>query len=407
MALWLSWYVTLAWDTAAQRETFYLLFASVGLVLLYMGPTFGPRAGAWATFAGAFLVTTLLFGKPTAIAYVAVGALTVWLARESPETRRQRLKMALWGAGAGVAMFALLLAAFGSFRWYFFWCVVMPYRQNAYLFRIDWRWLFLTANPVARTEAFVPIVAGVAAIVARLIPLRALGLVFLPAMLFTGACLQARGLVYQFTPATAAVLVLLLVAITEVGRAPCIAARYRPIFAGLGITYACLQCFDQIHKSPYLRRENDPSGPAPANREPFAPQERAIGRWLKERTQPNDRVFLYHGNAHVALLEAGRLTASPFFHTLWLDPVSLLGMSVVKPDAPHLAALEEMAKETRARACEEVQKNDPAAVGSTEMNFVFDMCPPLKQRLASSYDRSEFGGYTVYLKRDSAGGGAR
>ncbi len=396
MAIWLSWYLTLGWDTAAQRETFYMLFGSVGLVLLYAGAQYSPKASAVATFVGAFLVTILPFGKPTGVAYVFIGALTVLLADESAATRATRLKMALYGAAAAVATFAVLLAAFGSFRWYFFWCVVMPYRGNAYIFRLDWRWLFLTANPTERRDAFVAIVAGVAAIVARLVPRRALGLALLPALIFTGACLQARGYIYQFMPTNAAELVLLLVVLTELGKARVLPARYRPILAGVALWFAAVQAFDHASTSPFLY--STVSAPTSV----FCPAERKVGELVKARTKPSDRVFVYGGNGHVLLLAAERLTASPFIHPFWLDPVSMIPQSFVKPDAAHLIALEDMVRQTRARTCEAVQANEPASVVSDNMDVVFQICPPLKGLLAASYDLVSTDGFSVYFKRPDA-----
>jgi|HubBroStandDraft_1064217.scaffolds.fasta_scaffold113223_1 hypothetical protein len=269
----------------------------------------------------------------------------------------------------------------------------MPYRGNAYIFRLDWLGLFLTANPAERRDAFAAIVAGVATIVARLVPRQALGLALLPALLFTCACLQARGYIYQFMPTNAAELVLLLVVLTELGKAPVLPARYRPVLGGLGLWLAALQCFDRISTSPYLYA-TDPPPPRV-----FCPTERKVGLLVKERTKPDDRVFVYHGNGHVLLLAAERLTASPFFHPFWLDPVSLIPQSFVKPDAAHRVALEDMVRQTRARACEAIQSNVPAAVLSDDMDVVFRVCPPLKGILAASYDMVGADGFSVYFKR--------
>jgi hypothetical protein len=192
-ALWLAWYLSLVWEVTCEREAFYSLVGSVGMVAIFASSR-GPRRWAPAVLGlGAFLVTMQVFGKPTGVVYAAMGALIVLLPDNTASaSRRIRWRTFMLGAGACFAVAVLLLLAFGSLRGYPFWCIHIPYVGNNFLFRIDWHRLVFVDWQPERAMAVVSLIAGTVAIACGWLPLRALGFVLTPLLLFLGACLQGR-----------------------------------------------------------------------------------------------------------------------------------------------------------------------------------------------------------------------
>jgi len=122
VGVWLSYYLILAWGVTTNRESFYAVVGSAGMVALYVSGTFPRRTGAILAFAGGFVLMSMCFSKPTGVIYPCTGALAL-LVRE-PETlvtRGLRIRSALYGAGACVVGVVLALLLFGSISGYFFW----------------------------------------------------------------------------------------------------------------------------------------------------------------------------------------------------------------------------------------------------------------------------------------------
>jgi hypothetical protein len=67
--IWISWYFHLSWTETTEREAFYSLFGSLGLVLLYVSYDWTKARAPLAVFAGGFLTTTQVFGKATGVVY--------------------------------------------------------------------------------------------------------------------------------------------------------------------------------------------------------------------------------------------------------------------------------------------------------------------------------------------------
>ena len=403
-AIWLSQYLCNGWEATTERETYYALFGSVGMVLLYVSATWqNDRRAAIGTFIGAFLVCSQVFGKPTGIGYVLLGGLSVLLTdANTARTRRVRMRMFAMGALAcGVAvLFALLM--WGSIRGYFFWCFKIPWLGNRFLFGVSWTRLLFSEWDAIRLMALTFLFVGVAAIVTGILPKRALGLALAPALFWFGACLQARGYIYQAIPAVAASYALALAILSGLWQ-DCTRPRWanrRGVLAGLAMVFAGQTCIDNYHKSPY-RWRGDPAE-WKARPHEFAALEQQVGRYLEEHTQPDDRVFAYSAgeNAHVVLFYARRRTASPFFHSFWLDPVGLLPQSKIQPGPKDLAALEVMQSEIREVACGAVQENPPAAMAFNLLPQVFKVCPNVEKLIQTHYDEATtIGDYHIYKRK--------
>jgi hypothetical protein len=401
--VWLAWYLTLDWSVTTERETYYALFGSLGMILLYTSGSFSARWAAVAAFAGGLLVTSQVFGKPTGAAYLGLGAWCLaFKDAEGRTSRRHRLKMAAAGAGACVLLVLVALLISGSIRDYVLWCFTIPYRGNMFLFRVDWlRLLFVHWDPF-RLMAVLSLVGGGAAVAAGLLPRKAIPLVCTPMVLFLGACLQGRGYLYQVTPTAAATNVLMLAALASLWRGSSLLrwSSQRGVLAAGALVFVTYYFFDGIQKSPFEWNGKEAGWTEPAHQ--FGIDEKKVGAFIKENTHPDDYVFAYSAgeNAHVVLLHAERRTASTFLHSFWLDPIGLLPQSEEQPNDEQRAALESLQNRIRERACGAVQARQPAAMAFNLLEQVFKVCPNVKGMLETQYVRAAtFGAYGVYLRK--------
>jgi hypothetical protein len=405
-AVWLSWYFTFGWEGTTQREAFYSIFGSVGMVLLFVSSDFDPRRAAIAEFLGAFLVTTQVFGKPTGVLYFAAGALCVLLPNAGASlTWRKRARILLVGSAACALAVVFLLAISGSFSGYVHWCVRTPYRSNRFLWGTDWHRLFLTVywERFSRIAAGA-FVAGAAAIGVGLLPPRAVGFVVLPPLTFLSACLQARGFDYHIIPMVASAHVVLLVILTRLWKlddareAPG-ERRERGVVAALALSFAGYYAFCNMQEA-RPRWGGDPNTwDAPEHES--AEDEKKAGLYIKAHTEPDDFVFAYvAANAHVVLLSAERRTASPTYLVYWLDPVSLLPRSEVKPTAAEMTALVALQTDNRKDACASVLRHQPAAMAFDSLDMAYAVCPDVRSMLANDFGPpTTFGPIRVYLRK--------
>lgn len=411
--LWMAWYSTLPWDVTTEREVYYALFGSLGMVLLFVSRDYSRRAATTAIFIGALLVTSQAFGKPTGVMYPAVGSLCVLL-QDSKGSTTLRLRCQAFAAGvAACAVIVLLaMAVWGSFRGYWLWCVTIPYVQNRFLWRGDWfRLLLVTFDPIRQT-AVMSLVAGVASIACGLLPARALAFALLPLVAFMGFCLQGRGLAYQEVPVEVGGMVLALVFMSAVWPRHGSSAwlGWRGLLAMFFMTAFAYHAFENIEGSPY-RWSGDPTHWAAPCSHRFGDTEREVGLYIKAHTRPTDSGFACCGNSHLILLYAERATASPFFHGVWLDSVDLVSRSQIQPNPAQLEAIKELETKVRGMACTAVEQNKPAfmvfgtwgpTAESPNQDQVFAMCPGLRETVASQYAKStSIGEFQIYLRKNA------
>ena len=409
--LWMSWYFTFDWTTTTEREVYYSLFGSLGMVLLYTSRNYSRRGAMIGIFIGALLVTTQVFGKPTGVMYPAAGSLCVLLQdSKGATTLRLRCQMFAAGVGACVLMVVAALALWGSFRGYWFWCFIVPLRENRYLWRDDWLKYLLVAFDADRQAAVVSLVAGVAAIACGLLPARALGFALLPFIAFMGFSLQGRGIPYQAVPVEAGGMAFSLVLLSELW--PRHGSHgwwgWRGALAMAFLTAFAYHAFQNIEGSPY-RWSGDPTHwDAPCGHH-FGDTEREVGLYIKAHTLPTDAGFACCGNSHLILLYAERPTASPFFHGVWLDSVDLLAQSKLKPNPTELEGLKGLQARVREMTCTAVERNKPAWMvfgtwaptpESPNLLQVYGICPNLRGMLASDYQESKtIGDFHIYQRK--------
>ncbi len=389
VTVWLSYYLILAWSATTNREAFYSVVGCAGMVALYVSGTFPRRAASALAFAGGFALMSMCFGKPTGIVFPCTGALALLVPDpDTVATRRPRIRMALYGAGACVAGFVLALLLFGSLRGYFFWCLELPLVGNKFVWRMDWLKLVFGQYGDIRMVALLSLIVGGAAIAWGMLPARAIGFVIAPLLHWLSFCAQARGFSHQSIPvvATAHVLALALVAsLWERGGEERVFGILAPIMLAL-IGYHALE---NLEASPFKWDGSRTSWGKTSDS--FCDPEKRAGQFLKQHTAPGDRIFAYTvsprgDNAAIILFYAQRRTASPFHYSPWLDPILLLPQSEIQPNKAERAALEEIQRKTRGIACNAVTHGTPpAAIAYVSLERMVAVCPPVQEMLKNDY----------------------
>ena len=401
--VWMSYYLSLWWPSTTNREAFYSVVGCTGMVALYVSGTLSDRGGRIAAFAGGFLSMSMCFGKATGVIFPAAGALALLIAEpELITTRRSRIRMSLYGAGACVLMFALALLLFGSLRGYFYWSVEIPYVGNQFYGHINWTKLLLADDPDLRALAFGPLIIGAVAIAWKLLPGRALLFVVSPLLHWLSFCAQARGYPHQAIPitATAYLFGLVLAAhLWEIGSEQ----RSVGILATVVVAFLGIHALGNFDTSPFKWSGNPAEWDKPRNS--FADPEKEAGAFIKAHTKPDDTVFAYTisprgDNGHVVLYYAQRRTASPFLYEPWLDPIGLLPTSERKPTAKELAALTAMQTRNRQTACDSILRNHPAAIVYASLDRIAIVCPPVRDMLQRDFQEAKvIADLHVYLRK--------
>ena len=388
VTVWLSYYLVLAWGVTTSREAFYSVVGCAGMVALYVSATLPRRAAAVAAFAGGFLALSMCFGKPTGVIFPCTGALALLVAEPAAgESRRFRIRMALYGAGACVVVFCLGLLLFGSIPGYFFWSIELPFIGNKFVWRIDGLRLVLLDYSDGRVVALFSAIVGAVAIGWGLLPRRAIGFVIAPVLHWLSFCAQARGFPHQIVPvyATAHTLALILAArLWDLGSAD----RNLRVFAPVMLLLVGYHAMSNFEASPYRWSGDRNRWAKPADT--FCDPEKQAGVYLKAHTKPDDTVFAYvpgprGDNAFIILYYAQRRTASPFYYSPWLDPVEILPQSEIQPNAKELARLQALEHRTRGEACAAVMKNHPAAIAYVSLDRMAAVCPPVREMLKNDF----------------------
>jgi hypothetical protein len=409
--IWLSCGLVLDWYASAQRDAYYSLFGSLGLVLAYAAPRLAGRARSAALFFAGFVPALVTFGKHSGVIYLGLAGLSVLLGAShaggpagepAGESWRRRLRTFLGGAAAGVAAILGFVALFGSLPGLWFWYFVYPLRVYRYLFAVPIATIFASGEPwrgyclLGATTTL----GGLAAVSLRLLPARAIGLCLAPSLQIVAFLLQQKAWPYQCQPVLAgAHLVLALGLVTvwsdEVDR--------RRVLAWLALLFVYGRCLDDLQGSPWL---GDKPRPDVSMRE-------RVADYLAQHTGPDDRVF-YYGIDPYTLFLAQRRPAVPY-------PVSFVlnfAPALAKPPPPLGAG---PGDDARARilglqprvsgdACARLVARPPAAVvitslppntGADAVGDVVKLCPAFRDLLDARYHLATTVDQTrVYLRSE-------
>jgi hypothetical protein len=391
VSIWLVYVFSFPWAENVQRETYYALLGTLGLVILYARRT--AASGYVGLITGAFLTTIVAFGKHTGVIYTALGLMSVWLTDDAV-ARALRIRLAFFAVGASAGFLTMLVvtAWLGSLDRFWLWYFIYPARVYRFIHAIPWQTVL---NGLDEKRGFVTIpicasVFGTFGVITKLLPRAAAGLTLAPVLQLAAGVLQQKGWNYQFHPAMAGSYAVLLVAVAHAfgqqgkGRTAMLAS-----WALLGVT--AWHAATQLSRCPW----RTPHAGGTNNWEVVLRHE--VARVAEQRTAPTDRVF-YYGIDPYTLFFARRRPASPYIISFLfnLDPALRAPPPPdgVGPNETERNKIERFRELVGADLCRRVRANDPAAMifdqspGNTGNDAVADVarvCPEIIDLLKQRY----------------------
>jgi hypothetical protein len=398
--IWLSYTLVFAWQGSVQRDAYYALFGSLGLVLAYVAPAHAGRVRGAALFLAGFLPMLVTFGKHSGVIYLGLAGASVLLgAAPAGEAPRRRMWVFLAGAAAGLVVILGFVAVFGSLRGLWFWYFVYPLRVYRYLFPVPLATIFGGQDPwrgycyLGATTTL----GGLAAIGLRILPARAIGLCLAPALQIVAFLLQRKGWPYQAHPVVAGAHLLLLLGLVTVWSEE---AGRRRVLAWVALLFVYVRCLDELQGSPWL---------ADSGRAKVTMREK-VAELLSKHTRADDRVF-YYGIDPYTLLLAERRPAAPYPVSFVLNFAPVLATSPEGGlDASARERILQLQPAVADDACKRLVAQPPAAMvftsmppstGADAVADVAHLCPALRPLLAAQYGSAKAVEQTkVYLRSD-------
>ena len=374
------------WDLA-QRESFFDWFMLTSVALGLLGQT--PRRGALPDLAAKrqrrilFVAGALSiipwFGKPTYLLFTAVQLIALALDDGGALSRRARLgAFAAGGALAAVSQVVLLLL-YGDAGAY----LRIAFVDVPAMYRFIWpRAAYdIFSAPWFASQAIFGIVGGItilALIALGQMPRRALVVACVPACGLVNVIAQAKGFPYHFHPVTAGIALQWLVLASWIWERCRTSSRARTRLARVVPLVACaclaLRVATEMEESPHIKDVWIVAGAAtPAQRETpeyfagfpepdyFPYDMRRAAAYLREHTQPTDRVQTYGMDPYVLFL-ARRLSATPYIYVYDLDAdTALAGGSGAQPNEAQSARIRAIRDDHERDFLERLERAPPAA----------------------------------------------
>jgi hypothetical protein len=412
-SLWLAYYLTFDWYWTVQREAYYALFGFLGAALLYASPSYAPRAGRAAAFAGGALVGMQLFGKHSGVIFVACGLAAVAIGRGDDATaRRARVVRAVAGVAAGALLMLACIAVWGSLRGFWFWYFKFPAAYRNAMVGADALKLFLEGNAAAQELAAYALFGGLVAIATGLLPRRAVGFTVAPAAFYLAMALQRKGYPYHLHPVHAGACVLALIVLGALwgyrGDAPAAWSRPHALAATIAVALIGARGVAGLRAGPWLHPlPHEPDSTSRAPHENYAAMG-DVARFLKARTGPHERIFTY-GPAPDLLLKAERALAVPEFNNYFFN---VRRATTVPLSASERRSLDRLQAAIADDACPRL-KHPPAAMvfcdaaawsGGPGVDDASEVCPEIRDMLRTGYKLEKTAGcWRVYVRADNAG----
>jgi hypothetical protein len=378
-----------AWHLT-QRESMYdwFVLAGFGCGLRALGSADVAAARVWLVLAG-IASATPWFGKPLCLVYTPLHVLVfAWMQPRPGLQLRQRLLAFFAGLAIGCGLQAAFLAIYCSIpeflRIYLY--------ENPRYYRYVWPHMLEDILALDRHNqryllAIITALFALALVALRRMGRQMLGLALFPLVGIGLDLLQGKGFVYHLHPVTAGAALLAVALVCHacgstqepaergalgwwpVLLAAVIAHRTAVVLLGsphLGAAWA-------VEEGSTRERRLEAGFLAHYDTKDFASAALGdVGRYLAQRTRPDDRIQLYGMDPYLLAL-AERQSATPYVYSCDLNPDAIVaGIEAVDGSAQARAAAKAIADRNVADFTSRVQRDNPAAF------VLFDRAPFLR-----------------------------
>ncbi len=424
------------WDLA-QRESFcdWFLLPALALQLVAQAPApaISPgRAGARRALLAAVGALSVIpwFGKPTYALFTLAQLVTLVVDRSAPGSRRGRVLAFVCGGALGALSQLVFLAALGSPLAF----ARIQLADVPAMYRFIWprAAMDIFAAPWCATQAIFALAGAVTLlglVALREMPTRVLAVALTPLCATLGVIVQGKGFPYHFHPLTAGVHLEWLVFAAWLGERTRVARRDRaplrvlPLVAGVALS---LRIATAMEDSPHIRaawllwgartpaERSTPAYFAQFPEVDFFPYElRQTAAYLRQKTQPADRVQTYGMDAYLLFL-ARRVSATPYIYAYDLNAdAALAGGTGGRPDraqAEHIRALRDaheadmrLRLSARPPAAFVFLDDAPLLTRSDAWDDFEEHCPSSAAWVRARYrETASFGHNHVWLRQDLA-----
>jgi hypothetical protein len=397
-ALWLAALFHWGFVDANQRESYYSLLECLGFALVIAAGDHGPRRARVMLVIAGVLLCLPAFAKQTTVVYplLALGGLALEPSADGV-SRTQRLRWLLAGLMTAAAAMLLVILAIGSVRGYLFWQFEYSLLYYPYLLRKPLLEVVQQTPKDLATLAVACLAGGALAVGRGLLPRRALGFAAASFAALVMATLQSKGWSgYQIPTLELGQAFLAAVVVRAWFGAQNARDRQTAQVVAVGLAaLVAVRALDWVQNSPWMDKATrlDTAAPMLATRD--------AARWLHDHTGEDDRVLSFGDEPSVPLL-AGRKPASPYF-------VEGLTCTILSEAGPRATArIHAMHRDIAGKLCDGFKARPPAAIAVSDEYCVggdcvaelAEMCPELREALASEYSEPKaFGGNRIWIRK--------
>jgi hypothetical protein len=431
------------WDIA-QRESFFdwFMLSGVALQLVAQDKLRRPHGekessrGAIALLATAgALVVLPVFGKPTYALFVLSQLLTLAVDREMRLTQRRRFAIFAAGGAVGALSQVAFLLAFADIRAF----VRIYFVDVPVMYRFIWprtvaEIFALPGISISASLALVTSAVLLGLLFDRQLPRRALGIALVPLCGLLSVIAQSKGFPYHMHPVTAGLhlqWLLIVVWLWEKHRGSPrtrTLARLAPILAAslLALRVATemaasphVQAIWIAEKGKYKEEREDHDFLVYFQTHDFFPWEmRQTAAYLREHTQPGDRVQMYGMDPYILFL-AERMSATPYIYAYDLNADAALSGGLLRdglhPNELEQARIRALRDEHEADLVLRMEKAPPAAFVFLDKSPLIswqdawidftEHAPKASAWVRENYKQTAvYGDDRVWLRRDLAAG---
>ena len=292
---------------------------------------------------------------------------------------------------------------FGSVRGFVYWHYVYALEVYRFIHSVPLDQVFLGMDP-ARGFPLLALLAsggGLLAIAMRLVSPAAIGLVLAPSLQFLSGVMQGKGWGYQFHPAVAGAVGVVILALGQVsaskhsGANPAVRAGAMWVALTLTLAYSVRE----LQQSPWRKPEDAANNAEVVTRH-------KVAELLRAKT-PREARVLYYGIDPYTLYLAERRPAIPQLVSFMVNFSVPTARSTTT--AAQRARIVELERAAAADVCRRFRAHAPAAIvaatsppntGPDAVQDLAHFCPEIGLALRDRYERiADIGGTAVFLAR--------